>query len=63
MPSELGRWDLSRVCLAEFEGHLRGASLSHRGGVSATFDEPNLVSCAGLVPVLPLAERAVLHRC
>jgi hypothetical protein len=29
--------------------------------VSATFDEPNLVSCAGLVPVLRLAERAGLH--
>ena len=28
--------------------------------VSATFDEPNLVSCAGLVPVLRLAERAGL---
>ena len=30
-------------------------------GVSARFDEPNLVSCAGLVPVLRLAERAGLH--
>jgi hypothetical protein len=29
--------------------------------VSAIFDEPNLVSCAGLVPVLRLAERAGLH--
>jgi hypothetical protein len=29
--------------------------------VSAVFDEPNLVSCAGLVPVLRLAERAGLH--
>jgi hypothetical protein len=29
--------------------------------VSATFDEPNLVSCAGLVPVLRLAQRAGLH--
>lgn len=29
--------------------------------VSATFDEPNLVSCAGLAPVLRLAERAGLH--
>jgi hypothetical protein len=28
--------------------------------VSAVFDEPNLVSCAGLVPVLWLAERAGL---
>jgi hypothetical protein len=29
--------------------------------VSATFDEPNLVSSAGLVPLLRLAERAGLH--
>jgi hypothetical protein len=31
-------------------------------GVSAVFDDPNLVSCAGLVPVLNLAERSGLHR-
>jgi hypothetical protein len=31
-------------------------------GVSAQFDDPNLVSCAGLVPVLQLAERAGLGR-
>src|SRR3954452_22745385 len=30
-------------------------------GVSARFDDPNLVSCAGLAPVLELAERAGLH--
>ena len=30
-------------------------------GVSATFDDPNLVSCAGLAPVLELAERAGLQ--
>ena len=29
--------------------------------VSAGFDDPNLVSCAGLVPVLALAEHARLH--
>ena len=27
----------------------------------ATFDDPNLVSCAGLVPVMRLAEQADLH--
>ena len=27
-------------------------------GVTAVFDDPNLVSCAGLAPVLQLAERA-----
>ena len=30
--------------------------------VSAVFDDPNLVSAAGLAPVLALAERAGLHR-
>jgi len=30
--------------------------------VTAVFDDPNLVSCAGLVPVLQLADRAALHR-
>ena len=29
--------------------------------LSASFDDPNLVSCAGLVPVMGLAERAGLH--
>src|SRR5450759_2322774 len=29
--------------------------------LSAGFDDPNLVSCAGLVPVMTLAERAGLH--
>ena len=27
-------------------------------GFTAVFDDPNLVSCAGLAPVLHLAERA-----
>jgi hypothetical protein len=31
-------------------------------GVSAVFDDPNLVSSAGLAPVLALAERCGLHR-
>ena len=30
--------------------------------VTAVFDDPNLVSCAGLAPVLQLAERAGLQR-
>jgi len=30
-------------------------------GVSAEFDDPNLVSCAGLAPVLALARRCGLH--
>jgi len=32
-----------------------------RSGVSAVFDDPNLVSCAGLVPVMRLAADAGLH--
>ena len=36
--------------------------LSHTcRATSAVFDDPNLVSCAGLVPVLALARRAGLH--
>jgi hypothetical protein len=31
-------------------------------GFTAEFDDPNLVSCAGLAPVLRLAERAGLQR-
>jgi len=31
-------------------------------GTTAVFDDPNLVSCAGLAPVMALAERAGLHR-
>ena len=30
-------------------------------GYTAVFDDPNLVSCAGLAPVLELAERAGLQ--
>src|SRR5450830_1640467 len=29
--------------------------------LSASFDDPNLVSCAGLIPVMALAGRAGLH--
>jgi len=29
---------------------------------STVFDDPNIVSCAGLVPVVALAERAGLHK-
>src|SRR4029079_13785187 len=35
--------------------------LSHaRRAISARFDDPNLVSCAGLVPVMALAQRCGL---
>jgi Transposase DDE domain group 1 len=50
------------------EGHndpgqkgIRWMRLSHaRRAVSARFDDPNLVSCAGLVPVMALAQRCGL---
>ena len=32
---------------------------SHK--VAAAFDDPNLIGSAGLVPVMPLAQRAGLH--
>ena len=35
--------------------------LSHaRAAITARFDDPNLVSCAGLVPVMALAQRCGL---
>jgi len=35
--------------------------LSHaRRAISVRFDDPNLVSCAGLVPVMALADRCGL---
>ena len=34
--------------------------LHSRRGVDAVFDDPNLVSCAGLVPVMRLAEQVDL---
>ena len=35
--------------------------LSHaRRAITARFDDPNLVSCAGLVPVMALADRCGL---
>ena len=53
---------MSRNRIRRQEGHLAGA-LSHKfAAVSAVFDEPSLVSAAGLVPVLALAERAGLRR-
>ena len=57
VPSELD----DRVCLEPDQTRL-GRTLSVQGshawrGTSAVFDEDNLVSHAGLVPLLELAER------
>jgi hypothetical protein len=61
MPSDLG----CSACLGSIRPSSKGIyevrACHTAAAVSATFDEPNLVSCAGLVPVLRLAERAGLH--
>src|SRR6185503_13442279 len=45
------------------EKGIRWVRLSHaRRAISVQFDDPNLVSCAGLVPVMALADRCGLGR-
>ncbi len=54
--------DLSKVRFDHHEGHLVDATLlTPPGATSAVFDDPNLVSSAGLVPVMALARRCGLH--
>ncbi len=50
-------WDLRWFQFYNQEGHPLDASLSQR---SAVFDDPNLVSCAGLAPTMALAGRCGL---
>jgi hypothetical protein len=57
----LGDWDLRRFQHLNPEGHLWDATLSHPRTTSVAFDDPNLVSAGGLVPVLALAESAGLR--
>src|SRR3954451_18261238 len=60
-PCGLGEWDFSRVRSRPSTKGIRQVQLSHTSAAtSAVFDDPNLVSSAGLVPVLALAERAGL---
>lgn len=58
-------WE-NRACSGSIHQFKKGISqmqLSHtRPVVSASFDDPNLVSAAGLVPVMALARRAGLGR-
>ena len=43
---------------------IRWVRLSHaRRAIDARLDDPNLVSCAGLAPVMALAQRCGLARC
>src|SRR4051794_8471532 len=60
-PSEQGLWNLLRVPGPALEKGIREMQLSHDPAVvDVVFDEANLVSCAGLAPVMALAERAGL---
>src|SRR3954468_10458125 len=60
-PSEQGRWNFLRVPSPALEKGIREMQLSHDpAAVDAVFDEANLVSCAGLAPVLAMAEQAGL---
>ena len=59
----LGDWDLRRFQHHQPGRASLGATLSHAcAATSAVFDDPNLVSAAGLVPVLALADAAGLAR-
>ncbi len=55
--SELGRWELLKPPRSEPRGHLASAIVAWLG---EDFDDPNLVSRAGLVPVMALAQRVGL---
>lgn len=50
---------LATVTYSDTQKGIRWMRVCH--GVTTVFDDPNLVSCAGLAPVLELAERAGLH--
>ena len=59
-PAVLGDWDLRRFQSTTRKGIL--VQLCHtRAAMSVRFDDPNLVSSAGLVPVLALADAAGLR--
>jgi len=53
----------NRSCLGISSPHQKGIRwMRVCRGLSTVFDDPNLVSCAGLAPVWQLAERAGLQR-
>src|SRR5512143_3683056 len=55
MPLSPGRWDLSKAPAPQEKG-IREMRVSYTvAGMSAALDAPNLVSCAGLAPVVALA--------
>jgi Transposase DDE domain group 1 len=61
MPSELGRSKFLTLHPPVREGTFEVRLLRAAGAARATFDDPNLVSCAGLVPAMELAESCDLH--
>src|SRR3954452_3911906 len=61
MPLRAGRLGLATVPNTSTRKGTSGMRLSHTlGRTSVAFDDPNLVSAGGLVPVLALADRAGL---
>lgn len=63
MPLLLGLWDLSKSPKSLSRKSIRQMQPSHSpAAVSITFDDPNLVSDAGLVPMVRLAQAAGLQQ-
>jgi hypothetical protein len=60
VPSELGRWELLKLPSSSREDTSQVRLLHDLAKIHATFDDPDLVSRAGLVPVMALAQRAGL---
>ena len=61
VPSELGRWEFLRLPSSSREDTFQVRLLHELAKISVTFDDPHLVSRAGLVPVMALAQRAELY--
>src|SRR6476660_5056118 len=62
MPPELGQYRLLKSKTSLFRKAFPVQSSHTFSSESAVFDEPNLVSAAGLVPIMELAEQAGLSR-
>jgi hypothetical protein len=60
VPSDLGEWELRSFQFPVREDTLQVRLLHTLAKTHASFDDPNLVSHAGLVPVMALARRAGL---
>jgi hypothetical protein len=56
----MGRWECLKLPSPSSEGHLSRPIVAYLARTHASFDDPNLVSHAGLVPVMALAQRAGL---